>query len=204
SGVPELAFIAENRELQYAIWEKLTAAGQHVHIFCPAQCTAIEWHYSHADITLTDGTCLQASLVVGADGVNSWVREQAGIRSERQPYFQTGVVANFETEQSHHHTAYQWFRRDGILALLPLPGKRVSMVWSANTALADELLDLPAEVLCDRVARAAEHELGGMQLVTAPRGFPLNFVRARSLVKPRLALIGDAAHGIHPLAGQGI
>lgn len=203
SGVPELACIIENRQLQHAVWEELADA-ENVQIFCPAQCVSFAWHDAHVELTLADGTVLQTALLIGADGVNSRVRAQAGIEVDRHSYYQTGVVANFQTERAHHHIAYQWFRRDGILALLPLPGKRVSMVWSANTALADELLDLPAEVLCDRVARAAEHELGGVQLVTAPRGFPLNFVRARSLVKPRLALIGDAAHGIHPLAGQGI
>ena len=204
SGVPELAFIAENRQLQHAIWEKLTAADRHVRVFCPAQCAAIEWHHSHAEVRLTDGTHLQTALVVGADGVNSWVREQAGIHCERQPYFQTGVVANFETEQSHHHTAYQWFRRDGILALLPLPGKRVSMVWSANQLKAETLLGLPDQALSEQVTLASNHTLGKLALITKATGFPLNFVRVKSLISPRLVLIGDAAHGIHPLAGQGV
>lgn len=204
SGIPELAFIAENRQLQHAIWETLRTAEKQIHIFCPAQCSAIEWHHSHADITLTDGTRLQASLVVGADGVNSWVREQAGIGSEWQPYLQLGIVANFETERPHHHTAFQWFRRDGILALLPLPGKRVSMVWSANQSQAEALLDLSDEALARQVTHASGHLLGKLSLITKATGFPLNFVRVKSLVKPRVVLIGDAAHGIHPLAGQGV
>ncbi|MGG7053970.1 UbiH/UbiF family hydroxylase [Nitrosomonas sp. ANs5] len=204
SGVPELAYIAENRQLQHAIWEMLTSGAANVEIFCPARCASIAWHESHAELTLADGSSLQAALVVGADGVNSWVREQAGIGTESHSYFQTGIVANFQTERAHHNIAFQWFRRDGILALLPLPGKRVSMVWSANKSRADMLLELSEEALGDFVAQAANHALGAMQLITPPLGFPLNFVHVQSLVKPRLALIGDAAHGIHPLAGQGV
>ncbi|SCX22656.1 UbiH/UbiF family hydroxylase [Nitrosomonas eutropha] len=203
SGVPELAYIIENRQLQHAVWKTLSEA-ENVQLFCPAQYDSLTWHESYVELALSDGTVLQTALLVGADGVNSRVREQAGITMDRHSYYQTGVVANFEVERPHHHIAYQWFRRDGVLALLPLPGKRVSMVWSANTVLADELLTLSPEVLCEQVGRAAEHELGMMQLVTSQRGFPLNFVQAKSLVKPRLALIGDAAHGIHPLAGQGV
>lgn len=203
-GVSELAFIAENRQLQTAVWEALKPPNQNIHLICPAKCTSISWLESHVEVRLDDGTQLDTRLVVGADGVNSWVRKQAGIEESRRSYHQIGVVANFMAELSHRHIACQWFRRDGVLALLPLPGKRVSMVWSTGEEHAAELRDLPAEALCRLVEDASLHTLGKLELITAPVGFPLNFVHVESLIKPRLVLIGDAAHGIHPLAGQGV
>lgn len=203
-GVSELAYIAENRQLQINVWNALTAASEKITIFCPAQCASLAWHESHIDVQLADGNLLQSALVVGADGVNSWVRKQAGIAVARHAYQQVGVVANFSTELTHHNVAYQWFMRDGVLALLPLPDRRVSMVWSANDEKASQLQQLSDAALCQQVAEASNYTLGKMQLVTPPVGFPLNFVHVKSLVKPRLVLIGDAAHGIHPLAGQGV
>lgn len=203
-GVPELAFIAENRQLQSAVWEVLKSADENLRIFCPAKCIAIVWHDTHAEVQLEDGNQLEAALVVGADGVNSWVRKQAGIEVSRHAYHQIGVVANFSAERSHRQIAHQWFRRDGVLALLPLPEKRVSMVWSTTEDHADFLRNLPADELCTRVEEASSHTLGKLQLITPPVGFPLNFVHVDKLIKPRLVLIGDAAHGIHPLAGQGV
>ncbi len=203
-GVSELAYIVENRQLQINVWNALTAANKNIKIFCPAQCASFTWHESHIYVQLTDGTLLQSALAVGADGANSWVRKQAGIEVARHAYQQVGVVANFSTELTHHNIAYQWFMRDGVLALLPLPGKQVSMVWSANDEKANQLQQLSDAALCQQVAEASCYTLGKMQLVTPPAGFPLNFVHVKSLVKPRLVLIGDAAHGIHPLAGQGV
>lgn len=203
-GVSELAFIAENRQLQTAVWEVLKSLSTNIHIFCPAKCTSIVWQESSVEVQLEDGSQLETSLVVGADGVNSWVRKQAEIEVSCHAYHQIGVVANFSSELSHRHIAYQWFRRDGVLALLPLPDKRVSMVWSASEEQADLLCNLTAEELCQRVAEASSYTLGALQLITPPVGFPLNFVHVDKLVKPRLVLIGDAAHGIHPLAGQGV
>ncbi|GAB1720665.1 MAG: 2-octaprenyl-3-methyl-6-methoxy-1,4-benzoquinol hydroxylase [Nitrosospira sp.] len=203
-GSAELAFIAENRQLQNAVWNTLKRQKKHIRIYCPLQCAAITWTDTLAEIQLTDGSSVQAALVVGADGLNSWVREQASIKITRRSYQQTGVVANFRVEHSHRNIAYQWFRRDGVLALLPLPDEMVSMVWSANEERAKTLLDLSETKLCQEVADASFRTLGDLQLVTQAAAFPLNFLHVKSLVQPRLALIGDAAHGIHPLAGQGV
>ncbi len=203
-GISELAFIAENRQLQTAVWNELKSAGGNAEVFCPAQCSNLVWHDSHVDVQLADGRLLQTALVIGADGVNSWVRKQADIEASRHPYQQIGLVANFSAERSHRNTAHQWFKRDGILALLPLPNKQVSMVWSTREEHANQLRELPEDELCQQVAEASNYTLGKLQLVTAPVGFPLNFVQVEKLVAPRLVLIGDAAHGIHPLAGQGV
>jgi ubiquinone biosynthesis UbiH/UbiF/VisC/COQ6 family hydroxylase len=203
-GLSELAFIAENRQLQTAVWEVLKSPNENIQILCPAKCTSIVWQESHVEVQLEDGSQLQTSLVVGADGVNSWVRKQAEIDVSRHAYNQIGLVANFSAELSHRNIAHQWFRRDGVLALLPLPDRRVSMVWSTSEEQADLLRNLSAEGLCQRVEEASSYTLGALQLITPPVGFPLNFVHVKKMVKPRLVLIGDAAHGIHPLAGQGV
>ena len=116
-----------------------------------------------------------------------------------------GVVANFACARPHHDTAFQWFRSDGVLAYLPLPGQRMSMVWSTPDAHAAELLALPADMLCARVAEAGKEALG--ELEPARRRalqFPLARLRAARLAAPRIALIGDAGHVVHPLAGQGV
>ena len=147
---------------------------------------------------------LTAPLLVGADGRDSWVRESAGLAAVNTPYGEKGVVANFATEKPHRNRAFQWFRDDGVLAYLPLPGNRISIVWSTPDAHADSLCALPAELFCDRVGEAGEHVLGRLACLTPPAAFPLRLMRVPQTVAPRLALVGDAAHGIHPLSGHGI
>jgi len=204
AGMTELAFIVENRQLQTAAWNKLEKQRTKIKIFCPMQCTSIEWNETHANVQLSDGKLLQTALIIGADGVNSWVRNQAKIEVSQHSYQQSAMVANFSTELTHQNVARQWFRRDGVLALLPLPGKLVSMVWSADEEQSARLLSFSEVAICQQVEDASSHTLGKLQLITEPVSFPLNFVHVQNLIKPRLALIGDAAHGIHPLAGQGV
>jgi len=147
---------------------------------------------------------LETELVVGADGAASRIREWAGLASTLTPYGQSGVVANFECERSHRGTAFQWFFDSDILAWLPLTGDHLSMVWSTQAAHADELLALDAAALAARVQAAGHDRLGTLKLLTPAAAFPLRLIRVESAVAPGVALIGDAAHGMHPLAGQGV
>jgi ubiquinone biosynthesis UbiH/UbiF/VisC/COQ6 family hydroxylase len=203
AGLRELAVIVENRELQRVLWEELQRA-PHVEIFAPAACRQLIINADAAQIELADGRALRARLVVGADGADSWVRKQAGVEAQTRPYEQTAVVANFAITEPHRGVATQWFFRDGVLALLPLPGECASMVWSTATAHAAELMALAGEELAAQVAHAARGACGDMRVITPAAAFPLRVQRVRRLVSPRLALIGDAAHTVHPLAGQGV
>ena len=203
SGVGELAWILESALLHRELWETAKRQGN-LRLLCPAQPRTLAFAPDAARLTLDDGCMLTARLIVAADGADSWTRSAAGIGVRFDPYDQLGVVANFAVEQPHRGTAFQWFRPDGVLAWLPLPGNRISMVWSTGEDHGRELLALDAAALCARVAAAGGGRLGALELITAPAGFPLRLMRAPNSVAPRLALIGDAAHTIHPLSGHGI
>lgn len=203
TGVSELAWIIEASVMQRELWETAKRQGN-MTLLCPAQPQALAIESGAAELTLEDGRRLSAKLVVAADGADSWTRSAAGIDVRFDPYDQRGVVANFAIERPHRGTAFEWFRHDGILAWLPLPGDRMSMVWSAPEEIGRELLALDPGALCARVAEAGNHQLGALQLITPPSAFPLRLMRAPQAVAPRLALIGDAAHSIHPLSGHGM
>jgi 2-octaprenylphenol hydroxylase len=203
AGLPALAATAESGRLQQALWQVLERQ-DNLDLLCPAVPARLIRGADRVEIVLDNGDTVAAKLVVGADGADSWLRAAAGIETSNTGYGQLGVVANFAGERDHRHTAFQWFRRDGVLAWLPLPERRLSVVWSTPEAHARELLALPQAAFCERVAEAGGRALGGLEPVTAPAAFELRRMSAASMVQPRIALVGDAAHVVHPLAGQGI
>ena len=203
-GVPELAAIVEEANLQQALQARLSFQ-TNLTVYRAAQCTGVRWEEAFARLALSDGTQITARLVVAADGADSAVRTAAGIEAQVSEYAQTGVVANFHAQAPHRDTAYQWFlRNEGVLALLPLPGNHVSMVWSAPHAHAQTLLASNAEELSRTVQDATSDIFGQLRSISAPACFALRRLRTKRLIGPRLALVGDTAHNVHPLAGQGL
>lgn len=199
AGVAELAWIIEDGVLQASL-----AGVAGAQLFAPAQCEFLDVEGPQARLGLRDGRCISAALVVGADGARSFVREKAGIAAVERGYGQTAVVANFACSKPHRNTAWQWFQKGPVLALLPLPGEHVSMVWSLPETDAQRVAGLDGPQLCRELDKATHGVLGETTLVTAPRSFPLRRLSARRLVGPRVVLAGDAAHVVHVLAGQGL
>lgn len=203
AGLPELGWILESSLMACELWENVKRQAN-VTVLCPATPQALVVGAEAAVLTLADGKAVSTRLLIGADGRQSWVRQALGLPAINTPYGEMGLVANLACQRPHRGVARQWFRDDGVLAWLPMAGDRISIVWSTPDAHARELLALSAEDLCARVAAAGKHQLGTFELITPAVAFPLSLMRVPRIVAHRLALIGDAAHGIHPLSGHGI
>ncbi|MGB6602700.1 MAG: FAD-dependent monooxygenase, partial [Steroidobacteraceae bacterium] len=199
-GEPNLGYIVENRLLQAALLGAFTAAGGHLH---RAQFTSLRIADDAVEVRTASGA-LSARLVVGADGAQSALREAAGLTAEVSDYRQNAIVASVATAQPHEKTAWQRFMRRGTLAFLPLADGSSSIVWSADAELAVWLMAASETAFQAELDRASDLALGATRLTSARRTFALRRLAAHHYVAQRVALIGDAAHVVHPLAGQGV
>jgi 2-octaprenylphenol hydroxylase len=201
TGEPDLGHIAENLRVQ---WELLESPELEGITLLRAGLEGLEFGTDSATVALTDGRRLSCGLVIGADGGQSRTRELCGISRAGWAYGQTAVVAHLRTERPHAHTAWQRFLPDGPIAFLPLRDGRVSLVWTTTPESAAALQSVEPGEFGRRVTEASAGVLGDVTLDSGRAGFPLALWHAREYVRPRLALVGDAAHTTHPLAGQGV
>jgi 2-octaprenylphenol hydroxylase len=199
-GESNLGYIVENRLLQSALLDEFAASGGHLE---SAEFQKLRVGTDDVTVETSNGT-LSARLVIGADGAKSAVRHSVGLTAETSDFNETAIVATVGTERAHEKTAWQRFMRNGTLAFLPLADGTSSIVWSADNALASGLVAMSAAEFETELNRASDLALGSTRLISERFAFPLTRVGAHNYVTQRCALIGDAAHVVHPLAGQGV
>ncbi len=203
-GEPCLNYIIENSVIQAALVERLHQF-TNIHFLCPVAIAGIALTEDGAMVTLKDGRNLHTRLLVGADGADSQVRRAAGIEKQSLDLDQTGIVATVTTEKPHEQIARQRFLTTGPLAFLPLSEPHTcSIVWSADTARADALFALDEAAFISELQKAFGESLGKIRTAGPRAAFPLALSHAKAYTAPHVALVGDAAHTVHPLAGQGV
>lgn len=195
------AHMIENRLLVDALVDK---AKEHGIDLRPTAVTSFENAGNRIDVAFADGGKVSARLLVGADGARSQIREHAGIATHGWSYDQSAIVTTVAHEREHHGRAEEHFLPSGPFAILPLTGNRVSIVWTEKTREAERMVALPEDEFHDELEKRFGLHLGDLTVVGPRRAFPLGLFTARSFIGERLALVGDAAHVIHPIAGQGL
>ena len=202
-GQADLGHIIENRIIQKAVETRL-ADFDNIDLLMPVQLQSMRLNKQGVELISTDGLKLSAKMLVGADGANSWVRKQAGITLSSWAYHQNAVVCNVTTSESHQNACWQQFMPEGPLAFLPLADGQSSIVWSTTEEKAQSLLNMDEHSFNQELQMTFGSSLGRIQLNSERGSFPLRLRHANQYVQEHLALIGDAAHTVHPLAGQGV
>lgn len=202
-GEADLGHIIENRVIVKALHRRINTL-QQIDLLCPAQIESIDFSGDKTELLLKDKSRLSTNLVVGADGTRSWIRQQADIAVKGWDFDQAALVTTVKTEKYHQDTAWQRFLLTGPLAFLPLSEGYSSIVWSTSPAEAKRLTEISESDFAEELEQAFESKLGKIESVANRAVFPLRLFETLNYVKPRLALVGDAAHTIHPLAGQGV
>ena len=200
-GVPALGYVVENAWLGHCLWQALDA--EVVEWRCPAEVTALQALGDGYRLTLNDGSQLDCDLAVLADGGRSGLREQLGIAVKTTPYGQSALIANISTAEAHQGQAFERFTDEGPMALLPLSENRSALVWTRQGSDAQRLAALPDREFLAELQQVFGYRLGALTQVGARHLYPLSLVEASEQVRPHLVVLGNAAHSLHPIAGQG-
>lgn len=200
-GVPALGYVVENAWLGHCLWAALDS--DVVEWRCPAQVEHMQALSDGYQLRLDDGSSIDCDLAILADGGRSGLREQLGIHAKSTPYGQTALISNISTALPHQGLAFERFTDDGPLALLPLPDNRCVLIWTREPKEAQRLYDLPDQQFLHELQKCFGYRLGAIQQVGSRHLYPLSLVESSEQVRANLVVLGNAAHSLHPVAGQG-